>query len=165
MHQWLAHQLGSLPQSARAVAGYIRHGHEVDVEPLLKSLIADGVAVALPVVDEDAMRFAAWDGRNVREGAFGILEPVGRADIEVSSLAVVLVPALACDESGTRLGRGGGYYDRALAAADPTAIKIGVVDDASLLPRGSIPREPHDILMDAIVTPSRLVRPSAGPAA
>jgi 5-formyltetrahydrofolate cyclo-ligase len=68
--------------------------------------------------------------------------------------ALILVPALAVDRSGTRLGRGGGWYDRALEYASDLALVLAVCLDAEVLPAGRLPREPHDQPVDGVLTPT-----------
>lgn len=140
-----------------AVAGFIRHGHEVDVEPLLTALRMQGVGIALPRVVGDEITFTSWDSQSLAEGAFGLLEPVDGADISVDHIDVVLVPAMACGTDGVRLGRGGGYYDRALARTPAPAHFICIIDDDAVMPAGSIPHEDHDVRMHAIATPTRVL--------
>lgn len=70
---------------------------------------------------------------------------------------IILVPALAIDEDGVRLGQGGGWYDRALLTATEGTPIVGVVFDEELLPGGTLPMEPHDHLLDAVITPTRFL--------
>jgi 5-formyltetrahydrofolate cyclo-ligase len=84
-----------------------------------------------------------------------ILEPTGEALKDLSQISVVVVPALRIDQSGFRLGQGGGYYDRALPHL--TAWKIGLVY-AGELNSETLPHEDHDIPMDAAASPSIIVR-------
>jgi 5-formyltetrahydrofolate cyclo-ligase len=87
-------------------------------------------------------------------GRFGLLEPVGHRlpPTAVADAVAVVVPALAVDRNGARLGRGGGFYDRALRHAAAGAILVAVVFDDELL--DEVPAEPHDLPMTAVVTPS-----------
>lgn len=142
--------------AAPVVAGFIRHGHEVDVQPLLANLAAAGAKRALPRVVGADLEFACWDGGDLVEGPFGLLEPLGQTTVDIGSIAVVLAPAMACSLDGVRLGRGGGFYDRALAQVHSGAVIIGVVDDDSVFPAGALPWEVHDIRVQAIATPTSL---------
>lgn len=117
---------------------------------LREELAARGVVVVLPVVvGPDAP--LAW---RVDDGADG---GPHRAD-GIEDAAVVLLPALAVDGAGTRLGQGGGHYDRTLALLAPSGparpLLAAVVGDPELLPAGALPREPHDVPVDAALTPS-----------
>jgi 5-formyltetrahydrofolate cyclo-ligase len=84
---------------------------------------------------------------------FGLREPAPpwRPPVAIGAASVVLVPALAVDRRGNRLGRGAGFYDRALPLADPAARLIAVVRDDELI--DEIPAEPHDIAMTHVLTP------------
>jgi 5-formyltetrahydrofolate cyclo-ligase len=84
-----------------------------------------------------------------------ILEPLGDALTDLSQISAVVVPALRIDQSGYRLGQGGGYYDRALPKL--TAWKIGLVY-AGELNSEELPHETHDIPLDAAASPSIIVR-------
>ncbi|WP_455955422.1 5-formyltetrahydrofolate cyclo-ligase [Actinomyces sp.] len=84
-------------------------------------------------------------------------QPVGEA-LRSDALAgadLILVPALAASEDGRRLGQGGGWYDRTLPDRTPSAPIVAVVFDDEVLADGRIPREPHDVPIDAIITPTR----------
>ncbi len=110
--------------------------------------------VLLPVVPAQgrALSWAAYDGR-LAPGRFGLQEPPGER-LPATALAdadVVVVPALAVAPDGARLGRGGGYYDRALAHARPDAVLVAVVFDEELLP--AVPTGEHDRRVTAVVTP------------
>jgi 5-formyltetrahydrofolate cyclo-ligase len=105
-------------------------------------------------------------GRLAR-GRFGLLEPVGPrlGPTAIGAADVVVVPALAVDRSGVRLGRGGGYYDRALRYVRPGATLVAAVFDDELF--DALPAEPHDHLVTAVVTPSggwQALGPAAGAA-
>lgn len=139
------------------VALYDATPTEPGTRGLRAALAARGVVVVLPVVvGPDAplawrLDVAADDG----PGAVGgeTHRPEG-----VDDAAVVLLPALAVDGAGTRLGQGGGHYDRTLALLPPTRpgrpVLAAVVRDPELLPAGSLPREAHDVPVDAALTPS-----------
>ena len=84
-------------------------------------------------------------------------QPVGEAlgSDALAGADLILVPALAASEDGTRLGQGGGWYDRTLPDRTPSAPIVAVVFDDEVLADGRIPREPHDVPIDAIITPTR----------
>ena len=124
------------------------------------ALTAAGARVLLPVATADLpLDWCEWGQGTTRRGSFGIEEPVGpRLGSEaIESAQVVLVPALAVDRSGTRLGRGGGHYDRSLAllatpATGPGQPRlIAVVFDDEIV--DSLPREPFDRPVTEIATP------------
>lgn len=135
-------------------------------EPLLPELLdrahAAGIRVLVPVVTADAPLDWTEYPTPTSSGPFGIAEPTGpRLGAAAVALAdVVLVPALAVDVAGHRLGRGGGHYDRSLAllrdhepgrTRPPTEL-VAVLFDGELLP--SVPVDDHDIAVDAVVTPA-----------
>jgi 5-formyltetrahydrofolate cyclo-ligase len=141
---------------------------EVDVRPLVAALQARGVAVALPVVVPgpgprlDARRHGAE--ADLAAGPWGLREPgPDAARVAPEEIDVVVVPALALGRDGSRLGYGGGYYDAFLPTT--RALRVGVVYDACLA--GTLPAEPHDARLDAVVTERETVRVSGpeGPAA
>ena len=114
-----------------------------------------GARVLLPVVPAEgkALRWAVGTSRLV-PGRFGLLEPVGPrlGPTAIGTADVVVVPALAVARDGARLGRGGGYYDRALRHVRPGALLVAVVFDDELV--DELPVEAHDRAVTAVVTPS-----------
>jgi 5-formyltetrahydrofolate cyclo-ligase len=105
------------------------------------------------------------DTGRLAPGRFGLLEPVGPrlGPTAIGAADVVVVPALAVARDGVRLGRGGGYYDRALRHVRPGAALVAAVFDDELL--DALPAEPHDRLVTAVVTPSggwQDLRPASG---
>ncbi|MGY1830617.1 5-formyltetrahydrofolate cyclo-ligase [Geodermatophilus sp. SYSU D01180] len=114
-----------------------------------------GTRVLLPVVPDSGaeLRWAVDTGR-LASGRFGLLEPVGPrlGPTALGTAEVVVVPALAVDRTGVRLGRGGGYYDRALEHVRPGAVVAALVFDDELVDR--LPAFDHDRPVTAVVTPS-----------
>jgi 5-formyltetrahydrofolate cyclo-ligase len=114
-----------------------------------------GTRVLLPVVPENGreLRWAVDTGR-LAPGRFGLLEPVGPrlGPTAIGAADVVVVPALAVARDGARLGRGGGYYDRALRHVRADAVLVAVVFDDELF--DELPVEEHDQRVTAVVTPS-----------
>jgi 5-formyltetrahydrofolate cyclo-ligase len=123
---------------------------EFDVRSLAKRHVAQGGDAAIPVVVERSAPIEFWrwrPGVPMAKGIWDIPIPKERA---VVTPDVVLVPLVGFDSSGFRLGYGGGYFDRTLAAARPRPYAIGLGYEDSLLP--TIFPQPHDIGMDLIVT-------------
>ncbi|GGV52972.1 5-formyltetrahydrofolate cyclo-ligase [Streptomyces longisporoflavus] len=161
----LADRALDLPElsGARTVAAYVSVGSEPGTRALLDALHARGTRVLLPVLMEDNdLDWAAYAGadslaRVQHPGKIELLEPSGARlgpDAVVAADAVLL-PGLAVDEGGMRLGRGGGSYDRVLArlgraGADPALVVL--LYDTEVVAR--VPREPHDKPVHAVVTPS-----------
>jgi 5-formyltetrahydrofolate cyclo-ligase len=132
-----------------AVAGYWPVRDEADPRGLMKALEARGAALALPRIDEKhaALSFRAWrEGDVLVDNHHRIPEP--RAEAKMVTPDVVLVPLLAFDAHGHRLGYGGGYYDRTLATL--RVIAIGVAYAGQEVER--LPREAHDRPLDMVVT-------------
>jgi 5-formyltetrahydrofolate cyclo-ligase len=123
---------------------------EIGPHSLIRRLIEQGARAALPVVVEkkQPLEFWAWrPGTALRRGVWDIPIPVER---QVVQPAALLVPLVGFDADGYRLGYGGGYYDRTLAAMDPKPLAIGVGYELGRLE--TIHPQPHDIPMHAIVT-------------
>jgi len=150
---------------ASTVTAYVSVGTEPGTGPLLEALAARGVRVLLPVLRSDLdVDWAEYEGpESLRPASRGLLEP-GGARLGVAAVAsaqAVLVPGLAVDRSGVRLGRGGGSYDRVLARASPSAFTVVLLYDGEVL--DSVPAAGHDRTVRAAATPSglfRLGRPS-----
>ena len=139
-------------RDAAVVAGYVPLAEEPGAGRLPDALPG---RVLLPVVPARGRELSwAEAGGELVPGRFGLLEP-GGPRLPGSALAgadVVVVPALAVAADGTRLGRGGGYYDRALRHARPDAVLVAVVFDDELV--DELPAGEHDRRVDAVVTPS-----------
>ena len=122
---------------------------EVDVRQLLDDLVARGVIVLLPrVVGETEMELHRYTGRaDLVKGAFGIMEPVGDVYTDFAAIDAALVPGVAFDSSGRRLGRGRGYYDRFLAIHSHI-YKIGVCFDFQQVPE--VPVDSYDVTVDVV---------------
>lgn len=114
-----------------------------------------GARVLLPVIPPDGrvLDWAVYTG-DLEPGRYGLYQPGGPrlGPTAIAEADAVVVPALAVDRSGIRLGRGGGYYDRALVHARPDAVLVTVVFDDERL--DELPREVHDRPVRAVVTPS-----------
>lgn len=146
--------LGAEPlRSAEQVALYCSGPTEPGTGPLRERLRARGVRVLVPVVRGLDLDWAVDDGPLI-VGYRGLLEPTGRrlGPAALAACDVALVPALAADLTGARLGQGGGFYDRALAAHRPAGPVLAVVHPDELLASGEIPVGPHDIPVDAVAT-------------
>jgi 5-formyltetrahydrofolate cyclo-ligase len=128
---------------------------------LVTSLVEQGRRVLLPVVVGAApLDWAYYEGPDsLAAGPFGLQEPAGpRLGPAAIGLAdVLLIPALAVDRAGHRLGKGGGHYDRSLPLARPGAALVAVVRDEEVV--AELPAEAHDVPMTAILTPIGGLRP------
>jgi 5-formyltetrahydrofolate cyclo-ligase len=138
--------------------------HEVDTHALIEHALANDKRVVVPQVQRTSphLRHAQINAlAQLRPGYFGLLQPTAGHSAWIEDLALidlVLVPGLAFDRQGNRLGYGGGYYDRFLVKV--TALKIGLVPEALIV--DEIPCEPHDIPMDILLTDERTYHPSKG---
>ncbi|MGH8913741.1 MAG: 5-formyltetrahydrofolate cyclo-ligase [Acidimicrobiia bacterium] len=138
-----------------AISGFLPMEGEVDLTPLMQRL--PGWRWALPRVEPDGsmtFRDAALPRETHR---FGMEQPVGSGPvIPIHELDVVLVPGLAFDRLGGRLGHGGGHYDRILSRARPDTISIGIAPAMRLV--DAVPVEPHDVRVGWLATESGVVR-------
>jgi len=146
---------------ARVVAAYVSVGREPGTGPLLDALLERGTDVLLPLLLPDGdLDWSVHEGDGaLTEAARGLLEPTGPplGPGAVAGAAAVLVPGLAVDRRGVRLGRGGGSYDRVLARLVGRAFTCVLLHDGEVLDL-PVPRDRHDVPVDAAATPSGLVR-------
>jgi 5-formyltetrahydrofolate cyclo-ligase len=144
-----ADALGIPPQSV--VGAYSARSDEADPALLVERLARLGASLAYPrVAARNApLVFHQWKpGQVLRPGAFGVLEP--ELEWPVAAPNVLLVPLLAFDSGGHRLGYGGGFYDRTLGALDPGVVTIGVAYAGQEV--AQLPREAHDRPLDMVVS-------------
>jgi 5-formyltetrahydrofolate cyclo-ligase len=157
--QALVGHLLALVTDAQTVCGYVPVGSEPGSIELLDALHRRAVRVLLPVARRDTagvpqpLQWGEYRPGELVEAPYGLQEPAPPwlgADA-IADASVVLVPALAVDGAGVRLGRGAGFYDRSLPLADAAARLIAVVRDDELLDR--LPAEPHDVRITHALTP------------
>ena len=110
----------------------------------------------LPRVNGVNLDILPYDEQQLALGSFHIEEPTGNDTASIDDIEMIVVPAVAYDRFGRRVGRGKGYYDRLMAGSK--AIKVGVAYDFQLLPDDEIPAEPHDVSVDIVITESRSYR-------
>lgn len=141
-----AEVMGRLDDDA-TVAGYLARDGEVDLVNVVERCWRRCIVVAVPVLNDREMRFAAYRcGAPLERNRFGIAEP---AQPEFVTPTVVLAPLVAFDGSGRRLGMGGGYYDRFFAAR-PNAARIGIAHECQRALE--LPATPSDVSLTAVVT-------------
>ena len=152
----IRHHLAALDEvtQARALIAYAAFGAEVDLDPLLEELIGSGAGVLLPWVDGKHLRLARVRSMeaDLVPGWRGVREPrvSGRREARADRVDAVLVPLVAFGADGSRLGYGGGHFDRLLASTAPGTTKIGVAFAAQQC--DCVPTEPHDVPLDIVVT-------------
>jgi 5-formyltetrahydrofolate cyclo-ligase len=132
-------------RQARTVLGYASFGDEVDVDPLLAELRARGVRVQLPFVTTGGLETAEVPtSSDLVSGYRGVREPSpdGRVVAEARDVDVAIVPGVAFDPTGARLGYGGGHFDRLLPRLRPDAVLVGVAYAVQVV--DVLPVEAHD---------------------
>ena len=136
-------------QKANAIYGYLPYNQEVYTVPMLERALQDGKKVAVPKVYGDTMRFI-WleDLSKVERGYAGIPEPVADEPVADDKNALVLMPGLAFDEAGHRIGYGGGFYDRFLAE-EPNHPTLALCYDFQMLEH--LETEEFDIPVDLVL--------------
>ncbi len=155
----------ALPEvlAANRLACYASTAEEPGTQPLLVTLSGRACTVLLPVLRTDFdLDWAAYESGSLREARFGIDEPTGPplgADA-VLDVSVVILPGLAADDLGHRLGRGGGSYDRLLARLPASVLRVVLLYDDEVLP--ALPVDAHDQPVDVVVAPARTMRTGDG---
>ncbi len=142
---------------ARQVALYMARSVEPSIDRIAASLRDSGAALALPAWDPARARYgwSAWpEGTALKKGPHGIPEPTVTQWLDPSAFDLVLVPCLAFDADGWRLGHGGGHYDRLLAGC--SGFKLGLAFSCQKM--APVPCDPHDIPLHAILTERALHR-------
>ncbi len=150
-----SHRLGELflhsdaYRQARTIYGYLPYNQEVRTVPLLEQALAEGKQVAVPKVYGDEMKFIyITDLTQVEKGYAGIPEPIADGPVAADKTALVLMPGLAFDPQGHRIGYGGGFYDKFLAA-EPNHPTIALCYDFQMLER--LDTEEFDIPVDFVL--------------
>lgn len=163
----LSHAVSVLASDALArgddtIAAYVPVGSEPGAISMLDAARGTGVRVLLPVAREPGpMSWAEYhDDRSLVAAPHGLREPGGPVlpPEAIREAGLVLVPALAVDRRGVRLGRGAGFYDRTLHTVRADALLVAVVFDEELVPH--LPSEGHDVVMTHSLTPSGGLRAS-----
>jgi 5-formyltetrahydrofolate cyclo-ligase len=158
------HALGLIGhlRGVSVISGYLPIRSEIDPQPLMFALHGLGFRLCVPVITarREPLRFREWaPGTKLERGAFGVSVPASGAWLEPE---VMIVPCLAFDDHGHRLGYGGGFYDRSIAALRQHA-EVRVAGLAYAAQRvAELPREPTDARMDVVITEDGVVEPAAG---
>lgn len=141
--------------NARTLLLYSALPDEVQINPLFDGLIAQGKTILLPrVVSDTDMELRLYTGADsLQPGAFGIMEPTGPLYTDYAAIDVAVIPGMAFDADGHRLGRGKGYYDRflsKLSTLNTKLYKIGLCFPWQLV--NEVPSDAHDIMMDVVIS-------------
>ncbi len=148
----IMHQVEALPefQQARVVLLYWSMADEVQTHAFVERWHKEKTLL-LPCVDGDDLRLRQYTGPQcmVAGEQFGIGEPTGEEYTDLDHIDLIIVPGVAFDRQGNRMGRGRGFYDRLLKTT-PTAVKVGLAFDFQMLDH--IPVEPHDIRMNLVIS-------------
>ena len=143
-------------RKAKKILCYVSIAGEVETWPLLEQALADGKRIAVPMILTKDKKLVVAEIRNPekelkRRGPLGIPEPSRMvARLNPDRLDLILVPGVAFDKRGNRLGRGGGYFDRFLAGLKPTIPRVGLAFKFQVVKK--LPVEPHDQLVSKVIT-------------
>lgn len=138
-------------KNAKTIMVYMPLGNEVDTSGIIASAFSDGKRIVVPVTDAETGEItpcAIEKDETFQKGAFSILEPISKRIADPKQIDAVLVPGVAFDKKGGRVGFGKGCYDRFLKKID--ALKIGLCYDFQLCEKTE--EESHDIKMDFVIT-------------
>lgn len=136
-------------KAAKTIYGYLPYNQEVRTVPMLEQALKDGKRVAVPKVYGDEMKFLYLDDlTKVEKGYAGIPEPIADEPVADDETALVLMPGLAFDPQGHRIGYGGGFYDKFLAA-EPNHPTLALCYEFQMLPK--LDTEEHDIPVDTVL--------------
>lgn len=135
---------------------YRSFGSEADTMPVINALLHAGKTVLFPRVEGENMVAAEYRGQPTRTSPYGIEEPTGEEYKNKEDIDVTILPLLAADKNGNRLGYGGGYYDKFLK--DISCLKIGYCYDFQISDEPFSFAEEHDVRLDLIVTDKRVIR-------
>lgn len=149
--------LAELDQAATVLA-FASIGNEARTRPTMEAAWAAGKRIAIPRVVQDELQLHLIDSETVLvEGAFSVPEPPGQAPrVQPDAIDFALVPALAVDSRGHRIGYGGGYYDKLIPRLIRACTCV-VAYDFQLI--SEVPYLPFDIAVDLVVTDARVIRP------
>lgn len=137
--------------SAHTILLYSALPDEVQTQSLINELVLQGKTILLPkVIDNTNMELRQYTGTNdLSTGAYGIMEPSGKRFTDYATIDLAIIPGMAFDSKGHRLGRGKGYYDRFLSQLTPKTIKIGLCFPWQRV--DYVPTDENDVSMDYVI--------------
>ncbi|WP_374663024.1 5-formyltetrahydrofolate cyclo-ligase [Acinetobacter sp.] len=159
--QRVLNQLIRLPkfQRAQKIGVYLHAFGEIHTRKIMEYCFAHGKAVYLPMICSMNQRLVwvkvsqhQYRSQRFSHHPLGMKEPMAARGLHVSTLDMLLMPLLACDAAGTRIGMGGGFYDKTLAAAPGAPYRLGLAHDFQLV-QDLLPREAWDQPLDGLLTP------------
>jgi 5-formyltetrahydrofolate cyclo-ligase len=152
-------RVAALPElaRARAILGFASFGAELPTDPVMRWVLTSGRRLLVPYVDGPELRAAEVASLDeLAPGYRGIREPVERTPVDPAEAAAVLVPGVAFDETGRRLGYGGGFYDAFLAGIAAGVPRVGLCFDLQVV--DEVPAGTDDERVDLVVTERRVIR-------
>ncbi len=155
-------KVSALPQygNAKVVLTYMGFGTEIETQPFFERIIADGKIAVLPRVDRATQTLILHAARGMSElltSKYGILEPGTDAPIvAITNVDFVLMPGVAFDRNGNRLGYGRGYYDKLVSTANQALMRVAAGFSCQIV--GSVPVGPHDKKVDCIITENEIIK-------
>lgn len=151
-------------QQAKKIGIYLHAFGEIHTRKIMQYCFAQGKAVFLPMICNMNQRLTwvqisqhQYRSKRFSHHPLGMKEPMAARGLHVSKLDVLIMPLLACDDTGTRIGMGGGFYDKTLATAAKRPYRLGLAHDFQLL-HSNIQREAWDQPLDGLLTPHHFLR-------
>ncbi len=147
--------------TAAVVMLFWSFGSEPPTAPLLAALHDRGVLTALPRIAGDALVVRSYvPGEPLTETSFGAREPLEGARLDPTAVDLVVVPGVAFDRQGRRVGYGGGFYDRFLLSTRPDAVRVAIAFEVQVVDH-DLPSGPFDLPVGIVVTEDRTLRPGS----
>lgn len=148
-----------LYKRSKSIFIYINFGSEINTKAIIESFFNDNKSVYVPKINTkkkemNAVKISSFE--NLIENKYGILEPDNNEILNKMDLDLIILPGVAFDYGGGRVGYGGGYYDRYLESINKNIIKIALLYDFQLIDK--VPCEEHDIRANYIITEKRLIK-------
>jgi 5-formyltetrahydrofolate cyclo-ligase len=137
-------------KEAKTIFTYVSFNNEVDTTSIIKD---KKKSIIVPFMERNSVKLTHLKDYNMREGRYGILEPIVKTPVDLMEIDLVIIPGIVFDTCGNRIGFGGGFYDRILKKID--APRIALCYDYQVLE--NVPCEHHDVMMDMIVTEKRII--------
>ena len=148
--------------NARSVLAYMGFGTEVDTAAFVAHVLHDGKLLALPRIDKASKSLRLHRVNRLDElvsGVWGIREPHSEAPaVGLTEMDFVLLPGVAFDRRGARLGYGAGYYDRLLGSSTSQAVRVAAAFDLQIV--DSVPTDAHDQLLDIVISENQIIHAS-----